>query len=119
MEVIDTIEIEDIPTSKIISDREGEIIAAIVGMNVQKDVALLFKRMSAIPISRRMSIMPGFPMEDDVKSVISRKVRYIFCLFVPRIVPTYLLCFIFRALVNLRLRHRVKKTLNSKLNMVQ
>ncbi|GLV35669.1 uncharacterized protein CBL_01180 [Carabus blaptoides fortunei] len=72
-EVIDVIEIEDIPTSKIISDREGEIVAAIVGMNVQKDVQLLFKRMSAIPISRRMSIMPGFPMEDDTKSVVSRK----------------------------------------------
>lgn len=63
--MVEEIEIADTHGSKIIQQREKQITSVIIADAVKTQVSHLFQQMSAIPMNRRMSIMPGVSRDDD------------------------------------------------------
>lgn len=79
MEVLADIEMVDTIGSKVIQVREKQIANAIIHPDVRNKVTLLFNRMSAMPASRKMSIMPGITQGEE--EITAENAEVFFCYF--------------------------------------
>lgn len=52
---------------RVVAKREKEIISVIPEQKMKIEVAYLFRKMAAMPASRRMSIMPGIRFTPEPK----------------------------------------------------
>ncbi|XP_025831796.1 tetratricopeptide repeat protein 25 [Agrilus planipennis] len=74
-DVIETADFEDVMGAKVIEKREKLISQLVAPAGLRDEAAFLFRQMSVMPASRRLSVMPGVRPEDTKqrKSASARK----------------------------------------------
>ncbi|KAF2902687.1 hypothetical protein ILUMI_03501 [Ignelater luminosus] len=64
LELIDKVGYDDAYGAKVLEKRERQIIQMMAGVGMKDEVAYLFRKMGAMPATRRMSVMPGVRLDD-------------------------------------------------------
>lgn len=62
---IDEVDFADMITEGGIEQREKEIVDMMMGTGMKEEAESLFRRMSAMPANRRLSVMPGVRARDE------------------------------------------------------
>lgn len=79
MEVVENVDFDEPLGYKIVQKREKQIIEMIPEEKMKQEIAYLFRKMAAMPASRRMSIMPGVRFTDEPGKV---SLKVLICLTV-------------------------------------
>ncbi|XP_017778568.1 PREDICTED: uncharacterized protein LOC108564142 [Nicrophorus vespilloides] len=74
MDVVEKFSFDD-TSSKVYEKREKQIVDMMAGANLKGEVEHLFRQMAAMPVSRRMSVMPGVRFDDSKNKKVSGAVR--------------------------------------------
>lgn len=71
MKIVEKCDFDEPFGYKIVEKREKQIIDMIPDDKMKQEIAYLFRKMAALPASRRMSIMPGIRFRDDPSEKVS------------------------------------------------
>lgn len=63
--MVEKLDFDEAIAAKIVKKREKQIVDMMNETQMKQDTSYLFRKMSAMPASRRMSIMPGIRFEDS------------------------------------------------------
>nr|CAH7765133.1 unnamed protein product [Callosobruchus chinensis] len=77
LEVVETIEFDDLFGPKMLEKREQKMLSMMSTPKMKDEFAHLFRMMSAMPASRRLTVMPGVRMDDSTDRKKSRAMSII------------------------------------------